>query len=49
MSPGDVLARHTSLELTEWFAYFKLEQAEAERNNQTSNVTATVAKKRGKR
>ena len=50
MSPGEVLDRHTSLELTEWAAYFQLEKIDQDKTQQTARVKAQVAKARsGKR
>ena len=37
MSPSEVLTKHTSLELQEWQAWFKLKAADDEKANATSN------------
>ena len=42
MAPGEVLAKHTSHELQEWQAWFKLKAADDEKASATSAAKAAV-------
>ena len=45
MAPGDVLARHTSAELTEWAAFFKLESIDQKQEMDKEKLKAQVARR----
>ena len=49
MAPGELLAKHTSLELTEWQAYFKLEAVEQERSKDKVGLQQENSRGRGRR
>ena len=42
MSPSQVEASHTSYELQEWQAYFKLEEVEREQKKTTAKIRADL-------
>ena len=46
MSPGEVLDKHTSYELSEWMAFFKLEKIDHDREMEQSKLKQKVAQQR---
>ena len=45
MSPGEVKARHSSRELTEWMAYFKLEEMDRKQETEKAKLKSQVARR----
>ena len=50
MSPGEVLDKHTSYQLSEWMAFFKLEKIDHDRTMEQERLKKNVAhQRRGRR
>lgn len=44
MSPGEVLAKHSSRQLNEWAAYFKLEEIDQRQAQDKAKLQAQVSR-----
>ena len=49
MSPGEVLDKHTSHELSEWMAFFRLEKVDHDRTMEQDKLKKNVANQRRSR